>query len=86
MSYTFSDQAWDDYLVWLKTDRTVLAKINRLIAEASRTPFTGIGEPEPLKHEYAGWWSRRITPQHRMIYRVIRGDLEIARLRSHYSD
>jgi toxin YoeB len=85
----FSEDSWNDYLHWLRTDRDVLEKINRLIEEIRRSPFTGPGKPEPLKNELAGWWSRRITGEHRLVYRVAgqRGAdqrIEIAQCRHHY--
>jgi len=60
----FSDHAWDDYLYWQKTDKKILRRINTLIKETKRTPFEGIGKPEPLKHALSGYWSRRITDEH----------------------
>jgi len=85
----FSDDAWDDYLHWQKQgDGKVLDRVNTLIREAKRTPFAGIGKPEPLKGDLSGWWSRRITDEHRMVYRVTGSgagqQLEIAQLRFHY--
>lgn len=84
MRLVFSEQAWEDYLWWQKTDRTILNRINRLLHEAARDPFHGIGKPEPLKHALAGWWSRRITGEHRLVYRVEGDQLLIAQLRYHY--
>jgi toxin YoeB len=83
---TFHSTGWDDYLYWQVQDRKVLKKINGLIKECSRTPFTGTGKPEPLRGELSGWWSRRIDQEHRLIYRVTDGNLEIAQCRYHYSD
>jgi len=80
----FAEQAWDDYLHWQKTDRKRLARINALIREAARTPFTGTGKPEPLKFALAGYWSRRIDDEHRMVYTVDGDALVIAQLRYHY--
>jgi toxin YoeB len=84
----FTPIAWNDYLYWSETDRKLLKRINRLIEECARSPFTGIGKPEPLRDDLAGWWSRRIDDEHRMIYRVSgQGDtqvLEIVQLRFHY--
>jgi len=85
----FSDHAWDDYLWWqAQSDGKGLRRVNGLIEAARRTPFKGLGKPEPLKGDLAGWWSRRITGEHRFVYRV-RGSpeaqqLEIAQLRYHY--
>lgn len=84
MKLVFADEAWDDYLYWQKQDRRVVDRINKLIAETSRDPFEGIGKPEPLKHALAGFWSRRISDEHRMVYRVENGALLIAQLRYHY--
>lgn len=64
----------------------MLRKINELVRDAARTPFEGIGKPEPLKHAFAGFWSRRISPEHRMIYRIVGKNLEIAQLRYHYGE
>ncbi|UWQ21246.1 Txe/YoeB family addiction module toxin [Jannaschia sp. W003] len=88
MKLLFADGAWEDYLHWHRTDPKLLRRINDLIREARRTPFDGIGKPEPLRGDLSGWWSRRITREHRMVYRVAgEGDaraLEIAQLRYHY--
>ncbi len=85
MKLIFSEQAWDDYLYWQKTDSRILERINTLIKECSRQPFSGIGKPEPLKHALAGYWSRRINDEHRLVYKVADGALLIAQLRYHYS-
>ena len=84
MKLLFADTAWDDYLHWQQTDRKMLERVNKLIHEVQREPFAGIGKPEPLKHALAGWWSRRINDEHRMVYRVQDGVLWIAQLRYHY--
>lgn len=84
MKIIFSSQGWEDYLHWQSTDRKVLKRINDLIKEALRTPFQGTGKPEPLKHVLAGYWSRRITEEHRMVYSVENDFLFIAQLRYHY--
>lgn len=84
MRLIFSDQAWDDYLYWQKTDKRLLQRINGLIKEITRDPFEGTGKPEPLKHALAGYWSRRINDEHRIVYKVANGDLLIAQLRYHY--
>jgi toxin YoeB len=80
----FSERAWAGYVYWQTQDKKVLKKLNALIDETTRTPFTGTGKPEALKHELAGWWSRRITEEHRLVYRVKDGALEIAQCRFHY--
>jgi toxin YoeB len=84
MKLVFSSQAWEDYLHWQNTDKKVLERVNTLIEQASRNPCKGIGRPEPLKHALAGWWSRRINSEHRMVYRTKDDRLEIAQLRYHY--
>ena len=84
MKLVFSSHAWDDYLYWQRKDRKVLLRINRLIQEARRTPFEGAGKPEPLKHALSGYWSRRITDEHRFVYKVTAEALHIAQLRYHY--
>jgi len=84
----FSERAWADYIYWHANDATVFARINELIKDALRTPFSGIGKPEPLVGNLKGWWSRRITREHRLVYQVSgTGDsqrLEIAACRFHY--
>lgn len=88
MKLIWSQRSWDEYLYWQQTDKAVLTKINELIRDASRNPFAGLGKPEPLRLNMKGWWSRRITGEHRFVYRVIgTGDsqqLEIAQCRHHY--
>ncbi|MEB2784883.1 Txe/YoeB family addiction module toxin [Algoriphagus persicinus] len=84
MKIIFSNQAWEDYLYWNATDKKVFKKINALIKECQRTPFEGIGKPELLKHELDGSWSRRIDREHRLVYRIKDGALEIAQCRHHY--
>jgi toxin YoeB len=80
----FSENAWDDYLYWQQTDRRMLNRINTLIKDIQREPFQGIGKPEPLKHALSGYWSRRITDEHRMVYTVESNAVLIAQLRYHY--
>jgi toxin YoeB len=80
----FSERAWEDYLYWQARDAKILARLNTLIEEASRTPFAGIGKPEPLRGELSGWWSRRITQEHRLVYRAEKDELQIAQCRFHY--
>ena len=84
MKLIFADGAWEDYLQWQKQDRKMVERINKLIQETCREPFSGIGKPEPLKHALAGFWSRRITEEHRMVYRVDGDALMLAQLRNHY--
>jgi len=80
----FADEAWEDYVYWQKKDKRMVERINKLIRETQRKPFAGVGKPEPLKHALAGFWSRRTTDEHRMVYRVEGKTLMIAQLRSHY--
>jgi toxin YoeB len=80
----FAEQAWEDYLYWQQHDKRMVKRINELIENTTREPFTGIGKPEPLKHALAGYWSRRITDEHRMVYKPDRAALLIAQLRYHY--
>ena len=84
MRLIFADEAWDDYLYWQKHDKQMVDRINKLIKEIQREPFSGIGKPEALKHALAGFWSRRITDEHRMVYRVEGNTLLVAQLRFHY--
>ena len=84
MRIVFSEDAWDDYLYWQLTDRKCLRKINELIRDAQRTPHSGIGKPEPLKSDKARYWSRRITGEHRFVYKVEGNQLLVVQLRYHY--
>ncbi|WP_418953019.1 Txe/YoeB family addiction module toxin [Streptomyces katrae] len=80
----FSRRAWDQYTSWTTADPKILKRINRLIQEIQRTPFEGAGKPEPLKENLSGWWSRRITDEHRLVYRIKDEAVEIAQARYHY--
>jgi toxin YoeB len=84
MKIIFSDQAWEDYLYWQSTDKSLVKRINLLIKDISRSPFEGVGKPEPLKHALAGFWSRRINDEHRIVYQIQGGSLLLAQLRYHY--
>lgn len=84
MKLIFSDAAWEDYLYWQQQDKRMVERINKLIKEAQREPFAGIGKPEPLKHALAGYWSRRITEEHRMVYKIDGDSMLLAQLRYHY--
>lgn len=84
MKVVFSTRAWDDYVAWQKVDRKIVQRINALIREIQRSPFEGIGKPEPLKHTLVGYWSRRINEEHRMVYTVVDDELRIAQLKYHY--
>ncbi len=84
MKLIFLDKAWEDYLSWLKEDKSILRKINDLIKDIKRHPFNGIGKPEPLRHDLSGCWSRRINGTHRLIYRIEADNLIIIACRYHY--
>ncbi|MBD1229294.1 Txe/YoeB family addiction module toxin [Xenorhabdus griffiniae] len=84
MKITFSGSSWEDYLYWQQTDKIILKRINQLIKDICRHPFEGIGKPEPLKHNLAGFWSRRITEEHRLVYTIEEDQIMIAACRYHY--
>lgn len=88
MKLLWTARGWEDYLHWQDTDGKMLARINDMIRDARRSPFSGIGKPEPLRNEMSGWWSRRINHEHRLVYRVTGSGetqaLEIAACRFHY--
>ena len=84
MNIIFSSQSWEDYLYWQKTDQKIIKRINTLIKEISRDPFQGKGKPEPLKHALAGFWSRRIDDEYRIVYKIDGDSLLIAQARYHY--
>lgn len=84
MRLVFSSRGWEHYLHWQDNDRATLKKVNRLIEECRRHPFAGTGKPEPLKGDLAGFWSRRIDREHRLVYRATPEALEIAQCRYHY--
>ena len=84
MIRAFAETAWEDYVYWQETDKNVVKKINKLLKEIERIPFSGIGKPEPLKYEFSGFWSRRITGEHRLIYSVTGDTVNIAACRYHY--
>lgn len=86
MNKLWSDEAWADYLYWQQQDKKTIKKINALLKDIERTNFDGIGKPEPLKGDLAGFWSRRIDDYNRLIYRIYDGKLEIAACRGHYND
>lgn len=77
-------QAWEDYLYWQKEDKRILRRINSLIKDIQRSPFDGLGKPEPLKHEWSGFWSRRINDKHRLVYACEDGNVIVAQCRYHY--
>lgn len=84
MKLVFAEQAWEDYVYWQQQDKRMVKRINELIENTMREPFLGIGKPEPLKHAFSGYWSRRITDEHRMVYKAEKEGLLIAQLRYHY--
>ena len=84
MRIVFADKGWEDFTYWVQHDRKVAKRIIRLINEIERDPFTGLGKPEPLKHDLTGFWSRRITDEHRLVYAIETDQLLIAQARYHY--
>jgi len=84
MMLAWASGAWDDYLYWQQQDKQMLKRINLLIKDIQRQPFTGIGDPEPLRHNWSGYWSRRIDREHRLVYKVTQESLTIAQCRYHY--
>ena len=84
MKLIFAEMAWQDYCYWQGQDKQILKRINQLIQEIARDPFTGIGKPEPLKHALSSYWSRRINDEHRIVYKIENDGLLIAQLRHHY--
>ncbi len=84
MKFVFVQEAWEDYLYWQKTDKKNLKRINTILKDISRSPYSGIGKPEALKYKYKGFWSRRIDAEHRIIYRVEGEEIQIVKCRFHY--
>jgi toxin YoeB len=84
MKIVFLTTAWEDYLHWQGTDKSMLKKVNSLIKEIDRLPFEGNGKPEPLKHNLSGWWSRRITLEHRLVYKIENEAIVILQCWYHY--
>jgi toxin YoeB len=84
MKLIFDEQAWEDYQYWIATDKKILKRINKLIRDIQRTPYDGIGDPEPLKYDWLGFWSRRITRGLRLVYAVESNSILIAQCRFHY--
>lgn len=84
MKLTFNEQAWSDYLYWQKTDKKTLKRLNEILKSIKRTPFEGIGKPEPLRGNLSGWWSRRLDHEHRLIYRVEGDTIQLLQCRYHY--
>lgn len=84
MKFVFTDLSWEDYLYWQKNDKQKIKRINELLRDIARNPYEGIAKPEPLKFNYAGFWSRRIDEEHRLIYRVVNDEVQIVKCRYHY--
>lgn len=80
----FRQRAWDDYLHWQQVDRQMVRRINALIRDIQRDPFDGLGKPEPLKHQFSGFWSRRIDDEHRLVYTFVENELVVVQCRYHY--
>ena len=84
MRIVFADGGWEDLCYWIAHDKKIVKRIIRLINEIEREPFKGIGKPEPLKHDLSGFWSRRITEEHRLVYAIEGNEILIAQARYHY--
>ena len=84
MILSWADVAWDDYLYWQQNNKKTLKRINTLIKDIKRHPFEGLGEPEPLRHNWSGYWSRRIDREHRLVYKVSEQEITIVQCRYHY--
>jgi toxin YoeB len=86
MNKIWSDEAWADYLYWQEQDRKTLKRINKLLKDIDRNGYEGLGRPEPLKHDFSGFWSRRIDDVNRLVYKIENGQIQIAQCRAHYDD
>ncbi|MCL2852659.1 MAG: Txe/YoeB family addiction module toxin [Defluviitaleaceae bacterium] len=86
MRKLWTDRAWEDYLYWQTQDKKTLQRVNQIIKDIERSEHNGIGKPEPLRHNFSGWWSRRIDDTNRIVYRVKDGNIEISQCRGHYDD
>jgi len=84
MILSWAEKAWEDYIYWQHTDRKILKRINTLIKDIKRQPFDGLGDPEPLKHYWSGYWSRRVDREHRLVYKVTDEAIIIVQCRYHY--
>lgn len=84
MNLSWARTAWDDYLYWQAHDKKILRRINTLIRDIKRSPFDGLGDPEPLRHNWSGYWSRRIDREHRLVYKVENKLIFVAQCRYHY--
>jgi toxin YoeB len=86
MKIVFADRGWEDFTYWVENDRKIAVRILRLIKEIEREPFEGLGKPEPLRHDLTGFWSRRMTDEHRLVYAIDKARVLIAQARYHYGD
>jgi toxin YoeB len=84
MTLSFTQRGWDDYQHWIRNDKRMLRRINELIKAVQRDPFAGIGKPEPLRHQLQGYWSRRVSDEHRLVYSVTNDTITIIACRFHY--
>ncbi len=84
MKLIWDEEAWDDYVAWQSEDKKTLKRINKLIKDIQSTPYSGLGKPEPLKHDLSGYWSRRIDDYNRLVYKVEDNELRIAQCKTHY--
>ena len=84
MILSWAGNAWEDYLYWQQTHKRTLKRINVLLKDIQRQPFDGLGDPEPLKHNWSGYWSRRIDREHRLVYKVTKGTITVVQCRYHY--
>lgn len=84
MNLSWSSNAWDDYLYWQQHDKKVLKRLNALLKDIQRQPFSGLGDPEPLKHQWSGYWSRRIDREHRLVYKASKDEITVIQCRYHY--
>ena len=86
MRKDFCDDSWIEYLYWIKEDKNILKRINQILDDIDRNPYSGIGKPKQLRGRFAGWWSRRIDDKHRLIYRIVDDSIEICSCKGHYDD
>jgi toxin YoeB len=86
MKKLWTEKGWENYLYWQEQNKKVLRKLNSIIKDIERSPYEGIGKPEPLKHSLSGWWSRHIDDDNRIVYRIKDGNLEISQCKGHYGD
>ncbi len=84
MNISFTEEAWNDYEFWINTDKKMIKKINTILKNIKRNPFSGIGKPEPLRHELQGYWSRRINLEHRLVYKFENNEILVLSCRFHY--